>query len=128
MYRAVSAVNGPVGNDRNPLRLVSGFAGAFAVFAGALIWTWAASDLMALTSGDICLESTCGDPDPALVIGLGVPAVVGIIASLALSMRLVHASRGPTDERWKGVRKAAYLTVAALAIWAGIISVLAFLG
>jgi hypothetical protein len=115
-----------VGTQRDPLRLAGGLAAATAILIGSITWAYAALGLMALVDGDICLESTCGDPDPALSIGLGVPAAVGVLAALALCVRLVGACARPAPERWKNVRRAAALSAASLAIWAGVIAVLAF--
>lgn len=117
----------PLGADRDPLRLAGGVLGASAVLIGALTWAYAVLVQWRVVGGDFCLETTCGDPDPALAIGLGVPAGVGILAALALCVRMVGACARPSDERWRGVRKAAALAAVALGIWAGIIAALAFL-
>ena len=112
--------------ERDPLRLAGGLAASFAVLVGSFVWAYAALAIAALVGDDFCLESTCGDPDPALAIGLGVPAAVGVLAAWTLCFRLVWACHEPSEDRWKGVRRAAYLAVAALAIWAGIIVALTF--
>lgn len=116
----------PVHVENDRLRLAGGIAAASAILIGSLAWAYAALVELALIGADFCVESTCGDPDPAVAIGLAVPAAVGVMAMIALGVRVVAASARPDETRWRDVRRAAALAAAALGIWAGIIAVLAF--